>query len=182
MKFLLIFFIFISSTSSFAQAPSSSHKGNYFTTTSHEYFEKVIKPWKYQFKKSNNTSDSVKKIGEIIFWRSEAIYDSASKQYWKPDISFDIYPASALAYAKSLSDKIKLSSACDTINMGGDILKLGNFILLSSSPCVNCASPSNFDYCRNIMKRILSSVRDKETKNWNKILKQLIIRKGNFDS
>ena len=151
MRLILSIIFFIWTISSFAQASPTAQKGNYFTTTSKEYFVKVIKPWKYQYTPTNNSSDSVKKIGQIIFWRSEAIYNSTNKQYWKPDISYDVYPASALAYANSISDKIKLSSTCDSINIGLDVLLVGNFILINSSPCVNCASPSNIDYCRNII-------------------------------
>jgi hypothetical protein len=122
----------------------------------------------------------VKKIGQIIFWRSEAIYDSVAKNYWRPDISYDIYFLRDSLHVRDVSNKVRLVSSCDSINKGGDIFLIGNFILVSSSVCVHCSSLSNIDYCRKIIKRILESVPDKHRENWNKILKNLIIKKEAF--
>ena len=184
MKIFMILLYFICSTSLFGQTNQQTQKGNYFASKSGDYFKKVIRPWKYQYIKTQ-TGDSigaVKKIGEITFWRSEAIYDEVSKKYWKPDIRFDIYLASDSNYVRRLAKEIKLVSSCDSINKGGDVLLLGHFILVSSSACVNCSSSSNIDYCRKIVKHILESVSNKDTYNWDAILKQFIIEKEQFKS
>lgn len=180
MKIFLIGLYLIGTTSIFGQSNPSRQNGTYFKTTSSEYFEKVIKPWKYQYTQTQveNDSDSVQKIGKIIFWRSEAIYDKISKKYWKPDISYDIYSDST--YARNLAVKIKSLSSCAPLNKGGDILFVGHFILVSTSICVNCASSSNIDYCRNIINRIFESVPNKDTNDWNELLKQFIIDKAKF--
>lgn len=166
------------------QTNPTSQKGNYFKTTSDDYFERVIRPWKYQFTRSQAepVNDSVNKVGQVVFWRSEAIYDNVSKTYWKPDINFDIYTDSDSMFCKNLSEKIRLLSGCGTINTGGDIFVIGHFILLNSSSCVNCASSSNIDYCRSIIKRILDAVPDKDTHDWNAVLKQFIIDKAKLKS
>ncbi len=180
MKIFLLLFITIITVTGFGQTTPPAKKGNYFETNSKDYFEKVIEPWRYQYTATENLKNPISKIGEITFWRSEALYDSVSKQYWKPNISYDIYPALELKYVDSLADKIKSSSSCDSINKGGDLILLGRFILISSSSCANCASASNIDYCRNIIKRIVTSVPDKNTSKWNKIMNQFVVKKGKF--
>ncbi|MEO5967915.1 MAG: hypothetical protein ABIP69_06620, partial [Ferruginibacter sp.] len=158
---LALFSCFVFTICSFAQSKKVTPKGNYFETTSKKYFETVIRPYKYEYTPLvNNNDDSAKKIGQIIFWRSEALYDAKSKKYWKPNIKYDIYRLSDWAFIKRFSDSIILVSNCDSINKGGDIKIVGNYVLLSTSPCVNCANLSNIDYCRNIVKRILQEVPD----------------------
>jgi hypothetical protein len=177
--FLILSLIFVLSAS--GQNNPTPQKGNYFTTTSDTYFQNVIKPWKYQFIQSLNT-DSCKSLGQIIFWRSRGIYDEVAKKYWKPNISYDVYSISDLTHVQNLAKKTRMVSSCDSINRGGDILIVGNFILVNTSPCVNCSSSSNIDYCRNIIKRVLDSVTLKENSNWDSILDQLIIDKSKFRS
>ena len=109
MKFYLIFILsFVLTMRLSGQINQTTQKGNYFKTTSDGYFERVIKPWKYQFTKTDvdKANDSVNKVGQIIFWRSEAIYDNVSKEYWKPDISYDIYFLSDSAHIKNLANNI----------------------------------------------------------------------------
>ncbi len=182
MRFFIFAVLTFWTVFSFGQTNQSASKGTTFKTTPGEYFEKVIKPWKYQYSQAEGEirNESVKKIGRITFWRSKAIYDDVSKKYWKPDISFDIFPESDSAYLFNLADNIKAQSSCDVVNRGGDILVVGHFILISSSPCVNCASSSNIDYCRNIIRNLFESVSNKDTYDWNAILKQLVIDKGKF--
>ena len=182
MKSLLIIICFSSSVFVYGQTNSALQKGNYFKSTQEEYFNNTFRPWKYQFIKTDNFNDSAKKIGEIIFWRSSAIYDNISKKYWTPDIKFEIYLNNNYSIIKAQSDKIKLLSNCDNIKKGGDIFLIGHFILFNSSSCVNCSSSSNIDYCRNIIKRILEAVTNKETFDWNEILKQFIIEERKFKS
>jgi hypothetical protein len=171
---------FIYTTSLFGQTNPSTQKGTYFTVNAKDYFERVIKPWKFQFTPANNSRDSIRKIGKIIFWRSSPVFDSVSKQYWKPDISFDIFPAADSLHCINLSGRIKSLSSCDSINSGGNAYLIGHFILLSTSSCVNCSSADNKDYCTTIVRRILQSVTHTDSYNWNRILKQFIIEKATF--
>lgn len=180
MKKFLLLFLVITTVTAFGQTTPPAKNGNYFETNSNNYFEKVIKPWRYQFTATDNLKETEKKIGEITFWRSEALYDSVSQLYWKPNISYDIYASEHLNYVNSLAEKIKLNSTCNFINTGGDVLPVGDFILFTSSACVNCASVSNMDYCRNIISRIFNLVPNKNTNDFKKIIRQFIIKKGNF--
>lgn len=180
MRLLLIIVILISSKINFGQTNDVS-RGNYFKTTSDEYFKKAIRPWKYQFIKSNSIgADSIQKIGQIIFWRSEPIFDKPTNKNFSPHISFDIYSSSYFQFLQVKATNIKMTSSCDTINKGGDIILIGQFVLLSSSSCVNCSSPSKVDYCRGIIKRVLSSVKNIVTDDWIDILNQLIIERRDF--
>jgi hypothetical protein len=182
MKIYFLLACIISSAEAIGQSAQSSPSGNYFTTTAKERFDNVIKPWKYQYIKADAASsdDSVKKMGQLIFWRSKAIYDPVAKTNWKPSIRYDVYSSADAAYAQRLADNIKQASSCDSINKGGDLLAVGQFILVSSSACVSCASSANIDYCRNIIKQVIASVPDQETASWNGILKQFIIQKARF--
>ena len=91
MRLLLIITLLISSKINFGQT-NDVNRGTYFKTTSDEYFNKVIRPWKYQFIKSNSiNTDSIQKLGQIIFWRSEPIFDKTTNKNFNPQISFDIY-------------------------------------------------------------------------------------------
>ncbi len=68
MKILLILLFFFWTISTFGQTNLTRQKGNYFKTTSGDYFKKVIKPWKYQYTQTqiNNAGDSVKKSDKLF--------------------------------------------------------------------------------------------------------------------
>lgn len=184
MKIYFVALCLIWTVLSFGQTNKDLQKGNYFQTTSTDYFERVIKPWKYQYVQTqiDEVGDSVNKVGQIIFWRSKAVYDYVAKKYWKPYITYDVYFVSDSIYVSSLAYKTKSLASCDSINRGGDVLFLGHFIMVNPSVCVHCSSSSNVDHCRNIIRRILEAVSDKDADDWNAILKQFIIDKANFKS
>lgn len=182
MRCIFSILIIISSTVVLAQT-NTSKQGNYFAATSDEYFNRVIKPWKYQFIKSNTSpTDSTQKIGQLIFWRKEPIINKKTNEILKPQISFDVYSSANSEFLQSIAAQIKMNSSCDSINKGGDIFVIGRFTLLSSSSCVNCSSQSKVDYCRGIINKILSSVENTATDNWNDILEQFIIQQSNYIS
>lgn len=182
MKLLLIIMILISSKINFGQT-KDVNRGNYFKMTSDEYFNKVIRPWKYQFIKSNSIdTDSIQKLGQIIFWRSEPIFEKTTNKNFIPQISFDIYSSLYSQFLLAKGMNIKMTSNCDTINKGGDIFIVGQFVLFTSSSCVDCSSASKVDYCRGIIKRVLSSVTNTVTDDWTDIIKQFIIEQRDFDN
>ena len=180
--FLIILFAFINVNYSAAQENQTTKKGNYFTRKPGEYKKNVIEPWSYQYIPlgRKETYKSIEKIGEIIFFRSEPIYDNVAKKYWKPDISYNVYTPADFKTLSILSDSIRLKSSCDSINRGGDIQFVGNFILVNSSSCVNCSSSSEIDYCRLLIKKFLSEAEIKNENNWNAIIRSLPINKGYF--
>ncbi len=180
--FLITLFALVSFKSSIAQENQSSGKGNYFTSKPGEYFKNVIEPWSYQYTPADKkeTYKSIEKIGEIVFFRRQPIYDNVTKKYWKPDISYDVYSPADFKTLSLLSDSLKLNSSCDSINRGGDIQFVGNFILIGSSSCVNCSSASKIDYCRLLIKRFLEEAGAKDENNWNAIIRNLPISKRRF--
>lgn len=177
--FLLVILIF-SGSNLLAQQDAGKETGNYFKSDGGRQFERTLQPWRYQYVASTYEEAASPKIGTLIFWRSISLYDKTTRMSWRPDICYDIYRQQDSALVTNLARKLRSYSTCDSINKGGDILSLGNFILFNSSPCVNCASSSNVDYCRNIIRYILSSVKQTDSNDFNKILKQFVIAKGKF--
>lgn len=90
-------------------------------------------------------------------------------------MKYYVYYKTQLDSCQNISQKIKEKAECGLVNTGGDILTIGNFILLNNDNCVTCASENNIDYCRNILKRIVTSIKKVKTLEWKKILDQLII-------
>ena len=135
----------------------------------------------YEYNPSINISnDSLNKIGQIVFWSVEPIYDKVSKKYWTPNISYDVYHLSDWPLVKRISDVLISTSNCDSINKGGDIQIVGDFVLVSTSPCVNCANSSNLNYCRYTVKNVLQSVKDKTVLDFGGIVKQFKIKEAKF--
>lgn len=181
MKIVLFILTISFSLSLFGQPRCSKRNGNCSKTPQERYFVKVIKPWKFQYIQSlPGSGDSINKIGKLIFWRSESIIDKGNNKYWNPDISYDVYLQSDWSFIKKLSDSILLVSNCDSINKGGDIQFIGKFILVNTSICVNCASSTQNDYCRSVVKQLLQSIPDKNVSNFDAIIKQFIIKKEKF--
>ncbi len=166
----------------FAQK-SSDNKGTYFRESQESYFERVIRPWNYQFTSAtfDSTIKEPQSLGRIIFWRTEPITDKKLKN-WKPNISFDIYKMEDIDFCASTSKKIKSTSGCNSINIGGDVFTFGHFVFVCPSTCVDCASSNNVDYCRYIVAKILTGVNDKQTFDLRKIISELPIESRNFIS
>lgn len=177
-KCLLVIISIITIQASHSQKSNSRKEGNYFKSSSAEYFDNVIKPWNYQYKANSlvtNNSNEIQKIGEILFWRTLSIADRKLNN-WKPNIIYDIYKIEDIDTCSMLSLKIKEISPCDSLKKGGNILLIGRFVLLCPSLCINCISSENIDYCTNIVKKIFSYVNEQNTSDWNKILKELPIK------
>jgi hypothetical protein len=160
-----------------AQSPVEKLQGYYFRSTQETYFNKTIKPWRYQFTPG---IDSLGALGQIIFWRTEGVLDPVAKAYWNPAITLTVYPQSSIEAVEALARSIYAGSTCDSLNKGGSVFRIGQFVLLSHTSCVQCASAANIDYCRKIVQHILEAIPDKTNPNWKAILKQLVIDKARF--
>ena len=180
IQIYLIGLCLIISENSFSQTSRVERKGNFFSTTQQKYFHEVIEPWRYDFLQNIKLTYTEKGVGKLTFWRSEPIVDAKSGRKWKPNISFDVFLLTDRPDLKHLSDSLKLNSTCDSINIGGDIFLVGHFVLFNSETCIDCASTTKIDYCRNFVKRFLNSVTDKEIMDFEKILAQLEIRRQKF--
>ena len=180
LKLFFLCFALAITCQALAQAPVK--KGNYFKTTHAEYHRKVIQPWKYDYTPANEPipEGEIQKIGRIIFWRSESLPVNGADPNFKPSISFDIFLDYDLAYVIELTNKVRESATCDSVNMGGDIFPVGHFLLVNTSGCVNCADASSVDHCRNLIRRILQQVENTNTYSWSEIADQFLIEKRKY--
>lgn len=124
----------------------------------------TISQWDFKIDYSvKNTSDSIKPLAVLHFFRKEHLFlissDHKQKSKWTPEINFSIYKMSDIEKCKFQSVKTKALSSCISTNIGGDIHLIGNYILLNEDPCVNCLNPkTEIDYCRPIIKYLLSNI------------------------
>lgn len=152
-----------------------ANKGAYFISRE-SFFDRTLKPYHYQL-----TLDSVDQaIGIITFWRTQPIFDPIQKVSWTPNISFNVYTLADKEKCTNISLKTKTNSKCETLNIGGDMLTVGNFILLNTSPCVECSNKAQVDFCRYILKHLLEYITDTNSTDLNYVFGQLPIKKENF--
>lgn len=145
-----------------------------------QYQHEVIDSWRYDYISNVKLTYSDKGIGKVIFWRSEPFTDKKTGRKWKPSIAFDVFLLSDMPDLKVLSDSVKQHANCDSINMGGEFFSFGHFILFNSTECSDCASPSKIDYCRQFVLRFLSSIANKESMKFEKLLNQMEIKWQKF--
>jgi hypothetical protein len=127
--------------------------------------------------------DKTKSVGKISFWRTKAIDDGISQRVsgerWTPNISYNIFNLSDSVYCLSLSDRAKMFSSCLGANVGGDLFRVGNYLFLNRNVCVSCVRyDTKIDYCRPVIKQIMSKV-DANGKTDLKAIATQIPIKGN---
>ena len=144
-----------------------------------------ISLWKYKvdYLYKGFDSDSVKARGKITFYRTKGLDDRFSlKHYgkpWKPSIEFSIYEISEIDFVKKESNKVLLISSCMNPEVGGDYFIIGDLILFNRSPCLSCEhNITKVEYCRPIIKFIISKIDTNKVLSVNDLIKQLIIKKS----
>jgi hypothetical protein len=100
------------------------------------------------------------KIAQLIFQRKEPVDDTLSLQVfnrkWLPNISFEVFGIADSTYCFGISEKIRLISSCVPPDLGGDIILIGNYVLLNRTSCVDCARyDTKQDYCRPVINKLL---------------------------
>jgi hypothetical protein len=143
-----------------------------------------------------NKDDRIKEnnpVSKIVFFRIAAVRDSMDKNLpgsgnknksagLKPAVIFNVYPVSVLVKIKAMSKKVILTSSCQPPDRGGNYYELTNFVLLNLTSCTLCATTSNrqVDLCKGNIDRILSVVANKEYKSFEKLCKDLPVKKGKY--
>jgi hypothetical protein len=142
----------------------------------------TVSLWNYHLE-THVTSSKDKSLGLITFWRAKPIHDSVHislhQELWTPQISFSLYPLADSAYCGELSKRIKMTSSCMGPDVGGDMFRVGNFILLNRDICLSCvAYVSKRDYCRPVIARLLGLIDNRKVKKLADLEAQLTIQKG----
>lgn len=141
--------------------------------------------WNYKLDTSfiGHDSDSIKAKGQLIFWRTEPIDDGISKdiygQLWTPYITFDIYSLSDSIYCLNKSLRTRIVSSCVAPDVGGDLIEIGNFLLLNHAVCLSCQRyDTKKDYCRPVLKVVFSKLDNNKIITIESLVEQFIISKG----
>ena len=138
--------------------------------------------WNYQLEPRAKTQKD-KSVALITFWRTKPINDSIHlarhQELWTPTISFSVFPLADSAYCRAQSTKIKMSSSCLGPDIGGDMHRVGNFILLNRDICLSCvAYVSEKDYCRPVVTKIFGAIDNKKVKTLQDLEAQMGVKKG----
>lgn len=122
--------------------------------------------------------DSIHPIGIIQFWRSVPINDSVRMEIydklWTPSISYKIYNIRDSLYCQKLSRNARYISSCVPPVVGGDLIMLGDLILVNTSVCLNCSHyGSRIDYCRPVLNKVFNSIDDTQINTISSLEAQL---------
>ena len=115
-------------------------KNEFYKKTNFNVIDTVDK-WVFNIDTSykGQHSDSVKPIGAITFIRASPLFDEkyykANNKLWSPYFSFEIFLLRDSVFCFSDSKKNRMVSSCLPPFTGGDILLIGNFILLNRRVC-----------------------------------------------
>ena len=142
----------------------------------------TISLWNYQLENRSRTEKD-KSIALITFWRTRPINDSVyiarHQESWTPQISFSVYPLSDSVHCKEQNSRIKSSSTCLGPDIGGDMYRVGSFILLNREICLSClAYSSKQDFCRPVINKLMGAIDNKNVKTLKDLEAQLGVKKG----
>jgi hypothetical protein len=160
-----------------------------FTYYSKTDFTKIdtVNLWNYELDTSykGRTSDTLKSLGQIRFWRTVPIDDKINYgiygHYWTPHILFEIYFLKDSEYCYQQSNRTRFFSSCVPPDVGGDIVKFGNFVFISRGVCLSCQRhDTRVDYCRPLINYIFSLIDPMKATSLTALVKQLSIREGKF--
>jgi hypothetical protein len=199
MKQLIpVYLLLISGTIAFGQTQS---KFDFDTTTYNKHFNSrkyyyktdssfvdLLNLWNYKLDTTfkGRKFDSLKPLGELIFWRIRPVDDKISKslnsQRWTPHFTFEIYNLADSAFCCKKSNQVRLFSSCVPPNVGGDMIIIDKFIFINSSVCVSCARyETKVDYCRPFIHYIFSKIDKTKITNLESLIQQLVIKEGKLE-
>lgn len=138
-------------------------KNEFYKKTNFTVIDTVDK-WVFNIDTSykGRPTDSVKPIGAITFIRETPLFDEkyfkANNKLWRPYFSFEIYLMSDSAFCLNDSKNTRMLSSCLPPFTGGDVLFIGNLILLNRRVC-NAFSikwDTDTDFARPVINKVLS--------------------------
>jgi hypothetical protein len=138
--------------------------------------------WNYNLQAHAKTTKD-RSIGQIVFWRTkpiaDSVYVSRHQEAWTPQISFSVYPLADSVYCEDQSRRFKMSSSCMGPDVGGDIYRVGNFILLNRDICLSCVGyTSKKDYCRPSLNQLINAIDKRKVKTLADLEAQMVVKKG----
>ncbi|HXL55322.1 MAG TPA: hypothetical protein VN958_03630 [Chitinophagaceae bacterium] len=147
----------------------------------------TLKYWNYSLNLSykGQSSDSIKPMGQLIFWRVKSLPDKMSREVynsnWLPFMTFDIYKIRDSTFCKKISRQTIMLSSCVPPSVGGDMLIVGKYILLNKSVCLQCEKyDTNVDYCRPVINFVLNKAASNNALTIEEIVKAFPIKEGKF--
>ncbi len=145
----------------------------------------TLQLWNYSLDTTyhGKQTDTIKPVGQLIFWRTRSIDDSISKfvydQLWTPFITFDIFPITDTNYCYDNSTRTRIESSCDAPNVGGDIIIIEKYLFLNHSVCLSCRRyDTKVDYCRPIVNYVFSNINRSKITTIQSLVQQFQITKG----
>ena len=160
------------------------NNSKYYSKTNFSLID-TVQLWNYLLDTAyhGKDTDSIKPVGELIFWRTKPIYDSISKyvykQLWMPYIIFDIFSISDTSYCYDRSTRTRYYSSCVAPNVGGDIIIIDKYLFLNHSVCLNCQQyDTKVDYCRPIINYVFSNIDRTKVTTIQSLAQQFVIAKG----
>jgi hypothetical protein len=195
MRYLIFILVIFISIDSFGQnktessfnsslCQSNSYDLKHYPKTDFSFIDS-IELWNYQLDTTSieDEKDSIKSIGQLIFWRTKPIDDGISKrlyrQFWTPYITFDLYKLADSVFCYKKSIRTKIFSSCVAPDVGGDIIKIGCYILLNHDVCLSCQRhDTKKDYCRPVLKIVFSKIDKNRITTLESFINQIALSKG----
>lgn len=192
MKVYITIFSLLFSINSFGQSfvfdttikrpPINSAR--YYAKTDFSHVD-TIQLWNYLLDTTyhGKDTDTIKPIGQLLFWRTKAIDDSISKyiynQLWTPYIAFDIFNISDTNYCYDRSTRTRYFSSCVAPDVGGDIIIIDKYLFLNHSVCLSCGRyDTKVDYCRPVINYLFSNIDKTKITTIQSLVQQFVISKG----
>lgn len=127
-------------------------------------------------------TDSVKPMGAIIFYRVIPLYDKVHferrKELRHLYFAFDIYPLIDSVFCRNDSYLTRYYSSCSPPYTGGDIVYVGNFILLNRKVChaFSIEWTTETDYARPIINEVFYKTNTNQLNTFEDFIRELPIK------
>jgi hypothetical protein len=127
-----------------------------------------LRSWRYNFSPLELNSS----LGVVSFYRIDS-FPGEERVF----VSFNVYPIADSLRCRAKSRLTRSVSSCSYPNVGGDLYRLGDYILLNESVCISCKDKKVAD-CRSMISEILSSIKTMRYLSIDELLNRLPIKHG----
>jgi len=143
--------------------------------------------WNYTLDSSFESRkwDSVKPIAAVSIWRNQPLWNKGKPEgpddkQLKPGMHFNIFNLADSAFCYQTGRMTQLVSSHVPPNVAGDVIIVGNLILVCDY-CHECGKllPGN-DYCRGFIKRLFKYLNGRRIATIADIVQQLPIKPGKW--